>query len=239
MTSFVRKFVVAASFGVFGMVCASNVNADFTVIDLTVSGSVPASQSTLTGSTTKIVGTNIQVTIGTLHDSAVNLSGFLNFTLTSVGQATLAGGMVSQEFTGSFTVSSLVGGGGTNYLTGTGLDGILSGSNTGATSHTQTFAFNLSGNPTFTSTDPTLAALFASSPLETNYGNIKFTVNALPPGGFYNSTVKSYKSFTGNTTQGTFNTDVTVVPEPSSIALMGLGVIGLALAARRKRAAAI
>jgi|GEM_PF-4739571 len=243
--SFVRKSVFALLLGAVGALFTNSASADFTIIDLNASGSVPTANAVQGGTSTTITGTNIQVTIDTLAGGAVNQAAFLNFTLTSAGSATLSAGVISQEFTGSFTVTGAINGGGFNYLSGTGLDGNLSGANSGGLGHTQTFAFNLSGNPTFTSANAVLAAIFAlNSPPATNSGNFKFTVNSVPSGGFYSgAATHTYKSFTGNTTQGTFISDVTTnqtIPEPSSIALFGLGGLGLALGAlRRKRAAAV
>jgi hypothetical protein len=84
---------------------------------------------------TTISDTNAAVTITQILGASAPISAFFNLTANSTGAATVVAGIaIFQLYTGSFTITSGLGGTGTNYLSGTFTDdvsGLVGG--TGAT----------------------------------------------------------------------------------------------------------
>jgi PEP-CTERM motif len=133
---------------------------------------------------------------------------FFDLSAMSTSNAVLDGsGHVTQEFSGSFSVASAAGGGGTNYLSGTFQDAVF-GEGTGLV---MTSSGPL-GVPTFTS--DLIGALG-----QTRAISLSFT-NVTPPA-----------FVTANQTLGAFTSSVSgnfsAAPEPASLALLGIGMTAL------------
>ncbi len=166
----------------------------------------------LAGGTT-LSAIDIQVTITGIANSAP-LPGsfptaFLDLSAMSTSNAEMDGsGHITQEFSGSFSITSLAGGGGTNYLSGTFSDAVF-GSGTGLV---MTSSGSL-GVPTFTS--DVIGALGQTRAISLSFTNV---------------TPSAY--ITGYETLGAFTSSVSgnfsaAVSEPASPALLGIGMTAL------------
>jgi hypothetical protein len=132
----------------------------------------------------------------------------------------VSGSNITQAYSGSFTITSATGGGGTNYLSGSFSDSVF-GSGTGLTL-------------TASSATPGESVLFNSGPGGvTTLGapraiSLAFA-DVTPPASVVNGTLDSFTS----SVAGTFS----AVPEPSAVVLLGIAIplVGGAMARRRNR----
>jgi hypothetical protein len=172
---------------------------------------------------TTLSAVNISITISGIEND-VSLPGsfplaFLNLSATSDSNATSDGsGNVVQEFNGSFSITSLAGGAGVNYLSGTFSDAVFG---TGA-ALTLT-ASGPGGVPTLLS--DVIGDLSQIRAMSLAFANVTPGVH-----------------ITGNQTLGGFTSSVSgnfsAAPEPESLMLLTVGVSGLLAFVRwRKRAA--
>jgi len=182
--------------------------------------------------TTTIFGANIPVTITAISaPTATPISAFLTVNATNIAAATSSGGgNVQQSFAGNFTITSGVGGTGTNYLSGNFSDALF-GSGSGLT---------LTASNTPPSTD---TVNFNSGVITTlNPGraiSLSFT-NVIPAVTIVNGSISSFTaSVAGNMSANIGQVTPPPVPEPATLAggLIGLGCIGLARLRRRRLAA--
>ncbi len=168
---------------------------------------------------TKLSAVDIAVTITGIANSsplpASFPSAFFNLTAVSVSNAVIDGsGHITQDFSGSFSITELAGGAGVNYLSGVFQDTVF-GNGTGLT----LTGSGPIGVPIFTS--DVIAAL-----AQTRAVSFSFT------------DVTPAASVNGNMTLAAFNSNISgnfsaSVPEPSSFALLAISVASGLLVRRR------
>jgi hypothetical protein len=181
-----------------------------------------------------LTGTNVAVLITASFNNIIapGTPAFLNLSASNTGTpATIAFPNISEQFAGTFSITSLPGGGGTNFLSGTFMDafsGVL-----GATGAAAVTVGSPPESITFTSgvglpTDPPKGVAFSFTDLA-------------PPLAFTGiSGVNASVGGLGETTMsvaGDFNAAQAAVPESSTLllsSLVGLGFIGYGLTQRRK-----
>lgn len=199
----------AASILVFGQASLASVG---------VTATTSAAGTTLTVS-------DLGVTITSMENGAPNTAAVLNLTANSTSQAVAgAFGSVLQEYAGTFSIT----GGGNNYLSGFFMGSLVSGLNGGTG-----LSFQAAQPPAglgFTST--VITSLDTPRAMALSFTNVNQAVAVIdvdPTGAVYNT----LRGFTSNVA-GDFSAEPGV-PEPMSLALLGLGLFGIAVRHRRRR----
>ncbi len=189
------------------------------------SGSGDTVSATVNGADTQttITASAVPVTITQIIAGAVTPVGTtLNLSATSVGAATsfVVGGVTeySQAFSGNFSFTT----GGTNYLSGTFTDAVF-GTGTGLT----LTASNGTGGESLSFNSNVIPAADLGDPLSLQ---LSFS-NVTPPVGITGTTLSAFVSSIGG------NASANPVPEPSSMAIAGLGALGLIGYGLRRRKA--
>ena len=148
----------------------------------------------------------------------------MTFTATNTDSATLNGGNISQPYSGSFAITS----GGTNILSGTFTDSLFGSEGT--------------GSPTLEASEPPDSVTFtsdifnvASLGLQRGF-SLSFS-NWSPVFGIDNGSVASATADATGTFFANSETDLDVVPEPTSMLLLGTGLVGVASRLRRRNKA--
>jgi hypothetical protein len=172
------------------------------------------------GTSTTISNVNTPITITQIDSTnpvVVPLNAFYNFTATSVGAASTTP-VPNQVFTGSFEITSGANDTGTNYLSGTFTD-ITLANDTSA-------ILSASAPPNAVSfTSSVISVLGLPRAISLSFSNV--TPGVL---GLDNTTLPSFTA----AVSGTFSAN-TPAPEPTSLVLLGSGLLGLGVIARRRR----
>lgn len=172
-------------------------------------------------------GTGTQTTLST--DTAISITqlfgnapttGFLDLNATSIDAAQGIGPALLQHYAGTFAITSLAGGAGTNFLSGTFSDAAF-GLATG-----EQLSINVANPPdTLSLTSGVIAAADLAAP---NTFTLSLS-NLAPALALDNATLASFSASYSGVASST-----TAAPEPASLALLGVGLIGLGAVARRR-----
>jgi hypothetical protein len=171
------------------------------------------------GGTATTLSTNSAISITQLFGNAPT-TGFLDLNATSIDAAQGIGPALLQHYAGTFAITSLAGGAGTNFLSGTFSDAAF-GLATG-----EQLSINVANPPdTLSLTSSVIAAADLAAP---NTFTLSLS-NLAPALALDNATLASFSASYSGVASST-----TAAPEPASLALLGVGLIGLGAVARRR-----
>ena len=173
--------------------------------------------ATRVGTTTTIAGTDIAVSITQILAAVITpTSAFLTLNATNTGPAATFLGSIGQQYSGTFSITSLAGGLGTNYLSGTFSD----------------TAFGTGSSLALTSSDPTDSIVFSSDVINALFDPTSITfslANVTPQLSIVNTTLNSFTASVSGDFSGT------AVPEPGTLLLCGTALVGWGVMVRRRR----
>lgn len=213
------KFLLAASTAIVALALASPANA-VPVIQFAQTSNANTVTATENGgnTATTIAASNVVVNVSQNLGGLLGLE-FFNLNATSIDNAVPAGTGALQHYAGSFSITSQINGGGINLLSGTFSDAAL------GVGSSLTMAI---GSP------PDLLSLTSSLIPAAELVNptaVAFSLtNVLPPIAIIGNSLQSFTA----TVSGNASASPLAVPEPTSLALMGVGLLGLTLLRRRK-----
>jgi hypothetical protein len=160
-----------------------------------------------------------EVTVDSIITGGAPFDAFFGLDATSSGPASISGSDITQHYQGTFCITSLAGCGGTNYLSGSFTDEVL-----GAGASLTLSAAQPPDTVTFTSSVIPPSDLSLPVALSFAFSNVTPALSISGDG--------SIASFTASSS-GDASASIVSTPEPTSLALMGVGWFGLRLLGRR------
>ncbi|WP_207541188.1 hypothetical protein [Sabulicella rubraurantiaca] len=227
-----RKLALLATTAAFVGLSALAQAAPTTIITFAQNGAGNTiTANSIGGLTTTLTGTDVAITIsGYAGATPTPISAYLNLSAASTGNAvSVFGTDILQPFAGSFTITSGLGGTGTNYLSGSFADIALAGSRLGGPDG----GFQAS----LVATDPPGSVSFTSGVIPASQlgdpSSFGLTFTALSQAlSICGSTICHFTA----SVSGNASASEVAVPAPAGLAFLGIGLLGLAVA-RRKVAA--
>jgi hypothetical protein len=213
-----RKILLAATM-LTGLAAFSTADATQIIAFGQVSGANTLTATANGAGTVTTLSTDTAISITQLFGNAPT-AGFLDLNATSIDAAVGIGPALLQHYSGTFAITSLAGGAGTNFLSGTFSDAAF-GLATG-----EQLSINVANPPdTLNLTSGVIAAadLVAPSTFTLSLSNLA------PALSLDNATLSSFTASYSGVASAT-----TAAPEPVSIALLGVGLLGLGIVKRRR-----
>jgi hypothetical protein len=173
---------------------------------------------------TTLTATDAGISIGQLISGGFT-TGLFSLNAHSIDPATTLLNAVIQHYSGSFCITTAAGCGGTNILSGVFTDAAFGGLGGPG------LAVNVNNPPdTLTLTSGVISATLLAAP---NAATLAFT-NLIPALAIQGTTIAPFTA----SFAGTVSSSATPAAEPLSIALLGVGILGIAFAKSRRGSAA-